>query len=297
MMPQPLVSVICTCFNHEKYVIRTLDSIYNQVYPFVQIIIIDNCSTDNSVKKINQWKQNKKDITFIVNDKNIGITRSFNKAVKYAKGDFLLDLSCDDLLFPDSVKKQVSAFLKCDLSRTALVFSNAELIDQNNNFLGYYFDVDQNKKTIDKIPSTDFYMYILRGEKNCICSVSALINKRVFDQLQGYDENLFFEDLDFWIRASRIYQIVYFDDFWIQKRILKNSLSFMFNRNKKYTSDLYRTMYIIFKKVYDLNRNKEEDNAILNRINTALVNNLKLGRFLFAYKLLKLKVQFKNKKY
>ncbi len=296
-MLQPLVSVICTCFNHEKYVVKTLDSVYNQIYPFVQIIIIDDCSTDNSVIKINQWIQNKKEVIFIVNDKNIGITKSFNKAAKYAKGDFLLDLSCDDILFPHSVKKQVSAFLKCDLTQTVLIFSNAELIDQNNHFLGYYFDVNQHKKAIHQIPTQDLYTYILQGEKNCICSVSALINKRIFDRLQGYDENLFFEDLDFWIRASRSYRIVYFDDFWVQKRILKDSLSFMFNRNKKHTAALHGTMYKIFEKVYDLNQNKEEDNAIVKRINTTLMNNLKMGRFLFVYKLLKLKVQFKKRKF
>ena len=93
-----LVSIICTCYNHSSFVIEALESVFNQSYKNIEIIIIDDASSDNSVYLIENWLLDKPNILFLKNEENKGITTSFNKASKYAKGEFLIDFATDDIL-------------------------------------------------------------------------------------------------------------------------------------------------------------------------------------------------------
>ena len=92
MHKKPLVSIICLCYNHDHFVVESLNSVLNQNYQPIEMIIIDDCSTDKSVAVIEKWLENLQNITFIKNTKNLGNTKSFNKAAKMAKGEFLIDL-------------------------------------------------------------------------------------------------------------------------------------------------------------------------------------------------------------
>src|SRR5690606_1369510 len=100
-------------------------------------------------------------------------------------------------------------------------------IDAEGNFIKYYFPVDANEKITHKIPSGDIYAELIenKGLKN---SVTTLVKKKVFDQLNGYDETLAYEDFDLWTRASRSFDIQYLDVVLAQKRVLPDSLSAQF---------------------------------------------------------------------
>ena len=97
MENNPLVTIICTSYNHAKFIEQSLNSVINQRYKNIELIIADNASEDNSVEVIENWLKNHNGIKFIKNESNLGITRSFNKAVKYANGTFLMDLSGADV--------------------------------------------------------------------------------------------------------------------------------------------------------------------------------------------------------
>jgi glycosyltransferase involved in cell wall biosynthesis len=60
----PLVSVICLSYNHEAYVVESLNSVINQTYPNIELLIADDCSTDNSVGKIQDWLENHPEVHF-----------------------------------------------------------------------------------------------------------------------------------------------------------------------------------------------------------------------------------------
>ena len=98
MNNSPLVSIIACCYNHEKYVEETLGSIKSQTHGNIELIIIDDFSTDQSVKKISNWiEKNKYSCTFIKNTENLGVVKTLNKALKKCNGKYFSIIACDDI--------------------------------------------------------------------------------------------------------------------------------------------------------------------------------------------------------
>ena len=150
MQNSPLVTVICLCYNHEAFVVETLNSVIHQSYAPVELIVVDDFSTDNSREVIRKWLINHPEILFIANEKNLGNTKSFNKALKFAKGEYIIDLAADDVLMPDCITLQRNTFEKSPYKNLGIVYGNAELITEKGHFDSYYYPVDDQKKTIEK---------------------------------------------------------------------------------------------------------------------------------------------------
>ena len=291
MQDHPLVTIICLCYNHNDYVLESLLSVKNQSYNNIELIIVDDCSSDASQLIIKKWILNYPEIQFIANKKNVGSTKSFNSALKIAKGDYIIDLAADDILLPNCVSDQVNAFKKSTYKNLGIVYGNVELIAKNGNHESYYFAVNADKKVIQKRETGDVYLSIISGG-NSICSVSSMIKKEVFDTLNGYDEQLVYEDLDLWIRASRNYEIDFVDAILIQKRVLNNSLGTnFFRKNNK----INKSTYLILKKTLRLNRTKTEDIAVLKRVHFEIMLAFKNLDFRLLLKciFLELKLRFR----
>lgn len=284
MNSNPLVTVICLCYNHSCFLIEALNSVIHQSYSNIEIIIVDDCSTDTSKQLTTTWLIDNPKVQFIANEKNLGNTKSFNKALQLAKGEYIIDFATDDVLLPNCIELQLQAFRKSNYSNLGIVYGNAELISENGQFLNYFFDVNNEKKVIEKRKTGNIYTSILLGG-NCMCSVTAMIKKTVLNELNGYDENLDYEDLDFWIRASRNYEFDFIDDILVQKRNVVNSLGTMFyKKNDTRAKKINYSTYLILKKAIKLNRTKEENKAILKRIHFDMI---------LAYKMLNLKLLLK----
>ena len=112
MQEKPLVTIICLSYNHEKFVIESLNSVINQNYAPIELLIVDDFSTDNSKVVIENWLVQHPQVLFIVNTTNLGNTKSFNNVLKLAKGDYIIDLAADDVLLPNGIEMQVNAFQK-----------------------------------------------------------------------------------------------------------------------------------------------------------------------------------------
>ncbi|AOW09572.1 glycosyltransferase [Flavobacterium gilvum] len=296
MQDNSLVTVICLCYNHEKFVTESLLSVINQDYPFVELIIVDDCSTDNSKTIISDWLKKNPKVQFIANETNLGNTKSFNKALKFAKGEFIIDLAADDILLPNCISLQLKKFKESRYKKLGIVYGNAELITEEGAFDSCFFPLDENKKTIENRPTGDIYLSVLSGG-NSICSVSAMIKKTVFDHLGGFDENLGYEDLDFWIRTCRLYEVDFIDEILIQKRITTNSLGthFYIKKDPKARKINYST-YLIIKKAIALNQSKTEHKAILKRIHFEMILAYKNADFklMFRYFLLEIKQRIRT---
>ncbi|WP_300565552.1 glycosyltransferase [Flavobacterium sp.] len=293
MQNSPLVTVICLCYNHDAFVVETLNSVINQKYENIELIILDDFSTDNSREVIQNWLKDHPKVSFITNDSNLGNTKSFNKALKLAKGDYIIDLAADDILLPNCIQLQINTFKNSPYKNLGLVYGNAELITENGSFDSYYFPVDSQKKIIEPRKTGDVYLSILSGG-NSLCSVSAMMKKTVLDELKGFDEELYYEDLDFWIRASRQYEFDFIDEILVQKRILKSAMtSDFFKKNNARAKKINYSTYLIIKKAIQLNRTKEENKAILKRVHFELILAFKTRNYvlLLRYLWLKIKLQ------
>lgn len=297
MQNNPLVTIICLCYNHEAYVVESLNSVINQSYPSIELIIVDDFSTDLSKSIIKSWLEKNPDIQFISNETNLGNTKSFNKALKLAKGKYIIDLAADDLLLPNCVALQIDAFKNSCYKNLGVVYGNVELISENGSFDSYYFPVNEQKKVIENRVTGDIYLSILSGG-NSICSVSAMIKKTVLDHLQGYDETLAYEDLDFWIRTSRLYEFDFIDAPLVQKRIVTNSLgSDFFKKNDSRARKINRSTYLILKKAITLNQTTEEDLVIQKRVHYEIMHTLRINDFGLFLKLLELRILLIKRKF
>lgn len=267
MQDKALVTIICLCYNQQEFVLESLDSVINQDYKNIELIIVDDCSTDNSKSIIENWLADNPGIPLIANTTNLGITKAFNQALQLANGDYIIDLAADDILVPNCVRLQINAFKNSHYKNLGVVYGNAALITEKGLFHSYYFDVGSDKKAIQKRATGDIYQSILAGG-NSICSVSSMIKKTVFDTLNGYDENLAYEDLDFWIRAARVYDFDFIDSILIKKRMVTNSMGSHFYKRK---SKINQSTFLILKKAMRLNTSKEENKALLKRVHFEMI--------------------------
>lgn len=290
MQNNDLVTIICSCYNQQHYVIECLNSVLNQTYPYIELIIVDDFSTDNSKSTISIWLQEHPEVRFIANPNNLGITRSFNKALEFATGQYIIDLAADDVLLVKCVETQVKAFQNSSFKNLGVVYGNVELISENGTFESYYFPVNSKINIIEKRVTGNIYKSVLTGG-NSVCSVSAMIKKSVFDRLCGYDELLIYEDLDFWIRSSRIYDFDFIDEPIAQKRIVANSLgNHFFKKNNLQTKKINYSNYLILKKAIKLNKTKEEDLALQKRIHNSIIRCFKNRNYYVVLKNLELRI-------
>lgn len=102
----PLVSIIMPVYNAEIYLKEAIDSILGQVYKNIELIIIDDCSSDNSVKIIKSYDDNR--IRFIRNEVNLKQPRTRNKGISLANGKYIANMDADDISLPERIAKQVA---------------------------------------------------------------------------------------------------------------------------------------------------------------------------------------------
>lgn len=104
---QPLVSVIVITYNSSSTVLETLDSIYNQTYPNIELIVSDDCSPDNTVEICQKWIVSHKDrfarTELLTVEKNTGVSANLNRAEDACRGEWVKEIAGDDILLPECV--------------------------------------------------------------------------------------------------------------------------------------------------------------------------------------------------
>ena len=136
----PLVSVVVPNYNYEKFLPQRLQSIVGQTYKNIEIIILDDCSTDNSMQVIEAFAQNEPRVVSITrNDKNGGSPfRQWQKGIAMAKGEFIWIAESDDDADISLLSKCVEQLMQND--NATLCYTGSYTIDENNNKLNKEFD-------------------------------------------------------------------------------------------------------------------------------------------------------------
>lgn len=259
---KPWVTVICICYNHEDHIDQSLRSVVEQRYPNVELIVINNGSTDQSAAHIERFIQQSPFVQFINNPTNLGLNRAFNQGLKLARGRYIIDLSADDLLLPDRIAHQVDLFERLS-GPYAVVFSNAAYIDAQGSETAVHYPVDSRGRALGKVPSGDVFQRVL--ESYFICTPTMMMRRDVLNELGGYDETLAYEDFDFWVRSSRLYWYAYLDEVLTLKRQLPNSLSAQITRPD---NQLLRSTLAVCYKAFDRCHTPGEFHALARRIRT-----------------------------
>ena len=204
------ISVVIPCFNNENTIIETIESVLKQSYSSIEMIIVNDGSTDQSEQVICAYIESKKitNIT-VINQVNAGPSASRNCGATKATGEYLMFLDADDLLASTYIDTCISK-LKEDKSLN-IVYTAGE-----------YFDAKKGKW---KLPAFSIPVFL---EANCI-PISAVMRTEVFKKVGGFDPNLgYTEDWDLWIRIIQAVGGVYKVDeplFFYRKRPDKSSIT------------------------------------------------------------------------
>ena len=130
-----LVSIITASYNNALFIEETIESVLYQTYPYWEMIIIDDCSTDNSLDIIKKYAKDEPRIKLIVNNKNVGVSQSRNIAIKAAKGTYIAFLDSDDLWLPKKLSKQLGLMNK---THALMSYSSYKTINENSKITGYF---------------------------------------------------------------------------------------------------------------------------------------------------------------
>lgn len=200
----PLVSVGVASFNNAAYILTTLDSIRTQVYPHVELIIIDDASADNSVELITEWLRAHPKVNghLLVNPVNKGICYTFNRFLAAAQGEYLSIIGSDDLMLPAKLADQV-ALMQALPAKTGVLYSDLSKIDSAGNI------IEPSIYATGQIHPFVGDVWLEMLKTNFLGVMTALIRRECFVQVGVFDENLVYEDWDMWLRISRKFDFHY----------------------------------------------------------------------------------------
>lgn len=198
-----LVSVLIPSYNHSKYIVECLESIKSCDYSLLELIVIDDGSTDVSVDIINSWLSCNKDYferTVFVQQKNAGICKTLNNLIALAQGDFLVFIASDDKILPEGISQRVAALQK-NISWLA-VYGDCTLIDSNSEIISksamsYLYKVNKLALLNSNYIAREL---ILNWS---VPGPGFMAKKECYDTSRGvglYNEDLIFEDRDYYLR-------------------------------------------------------------------------------------------------
>ncbi|MBX2896429.1 MAG: glycosyltransferase [Cyclobacteriaceae bacterium] len=270
-MTNPIVTIICVCYNQARFVVEALDSVVAQTYQPIELIVIDDGSTDGSPEIIKHWIAAHPETVLLLNATNLGYCRTFNKAAALSKGKYLIDLAADDILLPNRVEVGVTTLESTQ--QAGVTFSDAEHVDE----AGVKISLHSDRFPHYTIPSGDIYKELI--SRFFICSPTMMFSRAMFNDMAGYDETLIYEDFDFWIRSSRKWHYVYTPQVLVKKRKVAGSLS---ERQFKIRSDQSLTTLRVCEKILQLNETESERKALNSRLWYEMRVNLRLLNFKIA---------------
>jgi glycosyltransferase involved in cell wall biosynthesis len=235
-----LVSIIIPCFNDGQYIEQAIQSILDQTYSNMEVIVIDDGS-DNETKNILRVLDDKIDLLITQNNHGTSVAR--NRGVSAAKGEFILPLDADDFFEPSFIEKSVNILE--NNSKVGLVTCHAYII-KDDSITGEIISKGGQAKD----------MLIRNG-----VLANSLFRKKVWDDVLGYDEKMVngYEDWDFNISITQKgWQIYVIDDFLFRYRLKKNSRNT--NANFSYKYDLLTYINLKHKEIFVNNYNENIKN-------------------------------------
>ncbi len=270
---EPLVSVICLCYNHEKYLIEALNSVLNQTYPHLEVIVVDDFSTDASASLLKEYADKHPELLLILHQINTGNCRAFNEALALSTGEFIIDFATDDVMLPTKIADQVNTFAQLD-ETYGVVYTDAELINDASTAIGYFYQRNKSGRITSRTPSgyvfTDILSYAF------LCPPTLMFRRALLTELNGYDETLAYEDFDVWVRSGQRWQYYFLNKVLMKRRLHTASLSHQLY--KPGDKQLQSTVKIC-RKAQQLVRTEAEKKALIIRVKSEIRQAFSTGNF------------------
>lgn len=208
------ISVIMPVYNAEKFIKDSIESILNQTYKNFEFIIVNDGSIDSSLKIIKEYKEKDNRIK-IIDQKNEGVSRSRNNAIKKSTGIYIAFIDADDVWENNKIERQIQEFKKDE--KLKICGTKAKIINEDNTETGEVFDYPplENKK----IKYSSIY-------KNPFITSSIMIKKDILNTNNLFNKKMnFCEDYEFITKYIYKNKSKNIDEYLIKYRIHKNSSS------------------------------------------------------------------------
>jgi glycosyltransferase involved in cell wall biosynthesis len=181
MVVQPLVSVIVPNYNHEKYLEQRLESIFNQTYSNYEVILMDDCSTDNSLSILHKYEGHEKVVKSVFNKTNTGNTfKQWAKGIQMAKGELVWIAETDDYCDKQFLERLVQSF-NAD-SEVVLAFCQSNRVNEKGeitgNWITYTDDLDARLFQNDFVMDGNLFVEKFLINRNVIPNASAVVFRK-----------------------------------------------------------------------------------------------------------------------
>jgi len=220
----PLVSICIPVYNSDKTIARTLESVVGQTYKNIEIIVIDNLSTDTTLERVREFGDSR--IRIVENPVHFCCAEyNWNTCFMHTRGEFIALFHADDIYSLNIVTRQVDTFRK--FPAIGGVFTGGDVIDEHDRIIGTF-------RLPPKISGDTPYTYqellpVVLEYGDFFLSPSAMIKGEVYKKLAPFRYDLFgsASDLDMWLRIARTGPVIIIDEKLLKYRISKTQGSFM----------------------------------------------------------------------
>jgi alpha-1,3-rhamnosyltransferase len=215
----PLVSIVVPVYNHERYVGATIDSLIAQSYPNLELVIINDGSSDSSLGVLEARRldcERRFSRFVLIDQKNCGVATALNRGVQEARAAFVFLLSSDDLVERDAIESLLPQMLRDP--NVALACGDADFIDANgaplvleregirySSFVRFCLSW---REEADLARDFGSYRSLIIGN---YLPVGILLRRECVIEVGGYDPNCAVEDLDLWLKLARSYRFTFVD--------------------------------------------------------------------------------------
>lgn len=209
------VSIIIPVYNSAKFLRKSIDSVLNQTYQNIEVIVVNDGSTDNSLEILGKYS----DRINVISQPNQGLATALNTGLEKSNGKWFKWFSPDDILYSDAIKTLVD--IGNSLSDNTIIYSNWEMIDENGEKLRNFSESNYNK-----LNSFDFNVRLLDGQQvnvNTTLIPVSLVKKCGFKNIK--DQVTI--DYDFFLRTGILHQAKFYliEKSLVKYRINKKQLS------------------------------------------------------------------------
>ena len=266
---KPKISVICPIYNKENYVLRFLRSVQNQHFISIEIILVDDCSKDNSRGVIEKYQKEDERIILLKNRKNRGTFMSRNEGALYSKGDFLIFADPDDILLCDILKY---SFRTAKKGNYDIVRFNGY---RNGKMMRYNFLNKNNRNSVYQ-PELSLYAYyglngLYKFSQNDYYIWNKLIKRNIFisalNSINEYYLNKYIIDCEdglmnfiLYRKAKSLYFMKYSGYFYIRN---KKSIT---NRSNENLIKRLSSNFLYFRFIFQYSKNNNIEKKIADNI-------------------------------
>ena len=193
MTTQPLVSVLMTAFNREKYIAEAINSVCSSTYKNFELIIVDDGSTDNTISVAKEFAKTDNRIHIYCNKTNLGDYPNRNKAAGYATGKYIKYLDSDDVIYPWGL--------------AAMVYCMEQYPEADYGLISY--GIKSIKKfPILLTPQKAYYNFFFYGAMIITGPTGAIFTRAVFEKEGGFSGKPYVGDTEMWLKLSMKYAMV-----------------------------------------------------------------------------------------